>query len=108
MNPSKIWNAVASVMCVSIKDIMSRRREKQIALARQIAMYYTYKTGNTFEECGRMFNRDHATIMYAVKRITEWRVDSYGHQPPVREILDKVDEAIPALARTHEIKYTCT
>lgn len=101
MTPDNILNAVASATGVSPVDIKSRSRVKIAALARQIAMYYTYKTGNTFVEVGEMFDRNHASIMHAVKCVTQWRDCDWE----VRDILDKVDELIPGLARTHEIKY---
>ena len=101
MTPDNILNAVASATGVSEEDIKSRSRVKIVALARQIAMYYTYKTGNTFVEVAEMYDRNHANIMHAVKRVTEWRECDWE----VRGILDKVDEIIPRLARTHEIKY---
>lgn len=101
VTPHNILNAVSSITGVPLVKIKSRSRVKMEALARQIAMYYTYKTGNTFVEVGEMFDRNHANIMHAVKRVTEWRECDWE----VRDILDKVDVIIPDLARLHDIKF---
>ncbi len=54
-------------------DMFSARRARQIARPRQIAMYLSKNlTSLSYPEIGRKFgNRDHTTIMHAVKKIEE-------------------------------------
>ncbi len=57
---------------VSYKDLQSRSRKKAIAFPRQIAMYLGRKhTEESLENIGRIFNRNHATVLYAVKVISD-------------------------------------
>lgn len=48
---------------VSIKDIIGKKRDKEIKNARNIAMYIIkQETDMTFDDIGRMFNRTHPTV----------------------------------------------
>ena len=53
--------------------MLSPRRSRSLARPRQIAMYLTKKyTTNSLPEIGRKFsNRDHTTVIHAVKKIDE-------------------------------------
>ena len=54
-----------------ITDIKSERREKSLVRARQVAMYLCRKySQRSYEEIGGLFGkRNHATVIYAVKKI---------------------------------------
>ena len=56
-----------------MSDIKARRRTKDIALPRQIAMYLTKQvTHSSLSEIGKQFGgKDHATVIYACKQIEE-------------------------------------
>ena len=57
---------------VSYKDLQSRSRKKVITFPRQIAMYLGRKhTEESLENIGKTFNRNHATVLHAVKVISE-------------------------------------
>jgi chromosomal replication initiation ATPase DnaA len=101
MDPGRIKSAVASVCCVSVADIESRDKHQPVALARQIAMYYVYRSGNNMEQTGRIFNRHHTNVIHAVRCVTNWR----GCDWEVRQITEKVEDAIPELKRVHNIDY---
>jgi chromosomal replication initiation ATPase DnaA len=88
-------------MCVPIEDIMSRKRNKPTALARQVAMYFVHKTGNSMEETGRMFDRHHSNIVHAVRCVTNWRECDWE----VKKIVKQVENAIPELKRVHNIDF---
>jgi chromosomal replication initiation ATPase DnaA len=80
---------------------MSRKRTKYVSLARQIAMYYIHKCGNSMVDTGSLFSRHHTNISYAVKCITNWR--ECDHE--IRDIVEKVENAIPELKRVHNIDF---
>lgn len=68
--------AVAEAFNVTVEDIFSRRRPADIALARQACMAAIRGAGResdpTLAEIGTMFGgRDHATVIHAVKTVTE-------------------------------------
>lgn len=63
---------------ITIKDIESSKRSRNIAFPRQIAMYLCKElTGNSLPQIGKLFGgRDHTTVMHAHKKIsTSYNVD---------------------------------
>ena len=68
----KIQNTVASFFNIPLGEMLSQRRSRPLARPRQIAMYLAKKlTTRSLPEIGRRFaNRDHTTVIHAVKTIT--------------------------------------
>lgn len=65
-----IQNSVANNFGVEIRDLLSARRLKKLAHARQVAMYLVKKhLPLSYPEIGQKFSRDHATVMHAVGKI---------------------------------------
>lgn len=66
-----IIQAVAKYFKVSENQILSRKRTKQIAISRQVAMYLSKELTNlTLESIGLNFGgKDHATVLYAYNTI---------------------------------------
>jgi chromosomal replication initiator protein len=57
---------------VSIDDLRSRSRKRSVTFPRQMAMYLTRKyTSQSLADIGNMYNRDHSTVLYAIKTITK-------------------------------------
>jgi chromosomal replication initiation ATPase DnaA len=48
--------------------ILSTLRAKGVAAARQLAMSRCYTAGHSLSEIGRKFDRDHTTVLYAVRK----------------------------------------
>ena len=68
----KIQNTVSNYYNIPLSDMLSQRRSRPLARPRQIAMYLAKKmTTRSLPEIGRRFaNRDHTTVIHAVKTIT--------------------------------------
>ena len=68
----KIQNTVSNFFNISLSEMLSQRRSRPLARPRQIAMYLSKKmTTRSLPEIGRRFaNRDHTTVIHAVKTIT--------------------------------------
>ena len=68
----KIQNIVSNYFNIPLNDMLSQRRSRPLARPRQIAMYLAKKmTTRSLPEIGRRFaNRDHTTVIHAVKTIT--------------------------------------
>ena len=68
----KIQNVVSNFFNIALSEMLSQRRSRPIARPRQIAMYLAKKmTTRSLPEIGRRFaNRDHTTVIHAVKTIT--------------------------------------
>lgn len=67
---------------ISVEDILSEQRTNKIAHARQQAMWLVAKeTSTSFAEIGRIFNRDHSTVIHAVHRENERTGESVRSDP---------------------------
>ena len=68
----KIQNVVSNYFNIALNEMLSQRRSRPLARPRQIAMYLAKKmTTRSLPEIGRRFaNRDHTTVIHAVKTIT--------------------------------------
>ena len=68
----KIQNTVSNFFNIPLAEMLSQRRSRPLARPRQIAMYLAKKiTTRSLPEIGRRFaNRDHTTVIHAVKTIT--------------------------------------
>jgi chromosomal replication initiator protein len=73
VNVESIQNIVASYFNLNIQEMLSPRRSRSLARPRQIAMYLAKQhTTNSLPDIGRKFsNRDHTTVIHAVKKIDE-------------------------------------
>lgn len=73
VTPSYIINVVADHFGVKVEDILSKKRNAEITLPRQIAMYLCREmTDISLNEIGAALgNKDHTTIMYGRDKIAE-------------------------------------
>ena len=73
INIESIQNMVAGHFNLDIQEMLSARRSRSLARPRQIAMYLAKQyTTSSLPEIGRKFsNRDHTTVIHAVKKIEE-------------------------------------
>ena len=69
----KIQNIVSGYFNITLTDMLSQRRSRPLARPRQVAMYLAKTmTTRSLPEIGRRFaNRDHTTVIHAVKTITK-------------------------------------
>lgn len=89
----EIQRAVAARFQIKQLDLISERRAVAIARPRQIAMYLAKRlTTRSLPEIGRKFgNRDHSTVIHAVRRIEDLRTKDA-----------EIDAAVRALTRQLE------
>ena len=73
VNVESIQNVVAAHFNLNIQELLSPRRSRSLARPRQIAMYLAKQhTTNSLPDIGRKFsNRDHTTVIHAVRKIDE-------------------------------------
>ena len=70
---------------ISSEEMLSKCRKKSIAFPRQISMYLSRKmTDQPLSDIGRAFNRDHSTVVHAIRVIT----DAIARQASVRGQVD--------------------
>lgn len=73
ISSQKIQEEVANFYKISVTDMISKKRPKEIAYPRQIAMYLIREiTGKSLPAIGKEFGgRDHTTVIYAHKQISD-------------------------------------
>lgn len=72
ISENDIINSCALYYNVSVNDIKGRSRSRNIAVPRQIAMYLMrMELDMSLEEIGKVFDRDHATVINSVHKISE-------------------------------------
>ena len=69
----EIIGKVESASGVAYNVMAAKTRERNYVIARQYAIYQIYKQlhhlGYTLTEIGKLFNRDHSTVLHSVKQI---------------------------------------
>lgn len=80
-NKDQVIKTAITTVCkdynISYEDIMSRSRKRSIVLPRMVLMYKLYQTGFTLMEVGTIFNKDHTTVIHAI-RLVEMQKDLYS------------------------------
>ncbi|EXJ51395.1 MAG: chromosomal replication initiation protein DnaA [Microbacterium sp. 69-7] len=94
ISPTDIITATAQYFRLSVDDLYGSSRSQSIATARQIAMYLCReRTSLSLPKIGQLFgNRDHTTVMYAYKKISELMKER-------RSIYNQVSEITTQLGR---------
>lgn len=89
VTPETIIKAVAEYFSVSEADILSQRRNREIAQARQIAMYLIREqTQLSTTRIGDLFGgRDHTTVMHACDKIAQLSEKDEEIRRAVRHLL---------------------
>lgn len=73
LNYQKVIQGVHSYFNVNEQDLMGPRRQKELVLPRQIAMYIMYEECHMpMEKIGQILgNRDHTTVLHGIEKIKE-------------------------------------
>jgi len=75
----EIQKKVAEYFNISVKEMQSSRRARTVARPRQVAMYLAKQlTSRSLPEIGRKFDRDHTTVMHAVRKVEELVAEDAG------------------------------
>jgi chromosomal replication initiator protein len=84
----EIQKKVAEYYQVRIPDLRSAKRARQFSHPRQVAMYLCKQlTKHSFPEIGKQFgDRDHTTVMHAVRKIDEQQLVQSGLAEEVRTL----------------------
>ena len=92
INVESIQNIVAAYFNLGMQELLSARRSRSLARPRQIAMYLAKQhTTSSLPDIGRKFsNRDHTTVIHAVKKIEELMKKDEEIRQSVDEIKKKL------------------
>jgi chromosomal replication initiator protein len=94
ISPTDIITATAGYFKLTVDDLYGSSRSQSVATARQIAMYLCReRTSLSLPKIGQLFgNRDHTTVMYAYKKISDLMKER-------RSIYNQVSEITAQLGR---------
>ncbi|GAA1955382.1 hypothetical protein GCM10009776_16760 [Microbacterium deminutum] len=94
ISPTDIISATAQYFKLTVDDLYGSSRSQSVATARQIAMYLCReRTSLSLPKIGQLFgNRDHTTVMYAYKKISDLMKER-------RSIYNQVSEITTQLGR---------
>ena len=97
--PVDIINHTAEYFKLTVDDLYGSSRSQAVATARQIAMYLCREMTNlSLPKIGQLFgNRDHTTVMYANKKISELMKER-------RSIYNQVTELTSRIKQNHRYK----
>ena len=70
----RIMMSVADAMQVSTRLMMTKSRQRELVQARNMCMYIMQTYFNmTLKEIGKVFNRDHTTVIHGIKMFKQDR-----------------------------------
>jgi len=83
----EIQKKVAEYFNISVKEMQSSRRARNVARPRQIAMYLAKQlTSRSLPEIGRKFDRDHTTVMHAVRKVEELAMEDTSMAESIEDL----------------------
>ncbi len=87
-----IQRCVVEEFGISLQDLKTKRRNKQVVFPRQIAMYLSRElTELSLPEIGELFGgKDHTTVLHSYKKIK----DDIAQNPELKERVEKVIQVI--------------
>jgi chromosomal replication initiator protein len=87
-----IQNAVAEMFGLSIEELGTDSRSREVAIPRQIAMYLSKQmTDASLSEIGQEFGGKHSTtVMHSIAKIHQLRASDAGLNNAIRNLLEKL------------------
>ena len=94
ISPVEIINHTAAYFKLTVDDLYGSSRSQAVATARQIAMYLCREMTNlSLPKIGQLFgNRDHTTVMYANKKISELMKERRSIYNQVTELTSRIKQ----------------
>lgn len=92
IDSSVIIDGVSRYFNLSVEDILSKKRTKELVFPRQISMFLCRNLTNmSYPDIGKAFNgRDHTTVMYACEQISK----QVNTNPELKHIMEELKKNI--------------
>ena len=92
ITPGFIIDVVAEHFHITASDILSKKKDKLIAVPRQIAMYLTSEyTDFITSRIGEAFERDHSTVIHNVDKINTLRQTDPRLDETIKVLINKIN-----------------
>ena len=87
-----IMNVTANYFDVSVEDLKSKKRKKELVEARHVAMYLCYQLINmTYTDIGEVFGgKNHATVIHACNRM----MNDLDNDPKLRHQVNEIQQRL--------------
>jgi len=83
--------AVANYYCIPVEQITSNKRSKDTVQPRQVSMYLVRDLlGYSLPEIGKVFKRDHTTVLHAVDKIKNQMTSSSEISDIIKTLTDNI------------------
>lgn len=91
VTPALIMQIVADYYDIEVKDLLSKRKDREISVPRQVSMYLIRKyTDLSLPNIGKMFGgRDHTTVKYACDKMNQDISNNYSLETTVDNIVKR-------------------
>ncbi|MPM90645.1 Chromosomal replication initiator protein DnaA [bioreactor metagenome] len=90
-----IQEVVSSYFKIRIDDLLAKKRTRNVAFPRQIAMYLSREmTETSLPRIGEMFGgRDHTTVIHAYDKISRERAEDVKLSNTIKELIKRIESA---------------
>ena len=91
-SPEIILNAITEMYGISIEELKSSSRRREISVARQIGMYLMRRhTDLSLPKIGEVFGgKDHTTVLYSYEKITQQKETDSDLARNLRQLSDRI------------------
>lgn len=95
VSPAAVLEIVAATFSVSIEDLKSSSRRREISTARQVGMYLMRQhTGLSLPKIGDEFGgKDHTTVMYSCDKIAQLKENDSAMAQTLRQLSEQINLA---------------
>lgn len=91
LSPAAIRDFVAKQFDTPVEDLLSKSRKRTVAFPRHVGMYLSRKlTGEALSDIGKTFQRDHSTVVHAIRVISEAITSSGSVRGQIELLTDKI------------------
>jgi chromosomal replication initiator protein len=82
----RITEIVSGHTRITIPEMKGKRQKREITNARQVAMYFAFQNKmGSLAFIGKFFNRDHATVLHAVRVVNNYIVTG----DPIKDTVER-------------------
>jgi chromosomal replication initiator protein len=91
LSAENIRDYIARQFDTPVDDLLSKSRKRTVTFPRHVAMYLARKlTGEGLNDIGKTFNRDHSTVVHAIRVISEAINSSGSVRGQIELLTDKI------------------
>ncbi|MBQ8920417.1 MAG: chromosomal replication initiator protein DnaA, partial [Acidaminococcaceae bacterium] len=86
-----IIKCICSFYDIQKDDLLGKKRPKNIAMPRQVAMYLCRKmTDASLPKIGYAFGRDHTTVIHAYEKIEKMKKEDNSFESQLQQLEEKI------------------